>query len=110
MNSHLVFRPDLTDCILEDRSLLATPNLGILILTQSGYALITPFPGANSSAAGSLGGSGGSSGSANGVSGVPIPTSLFVTGSGGISSLRPGNITGISSLNGGTAGSTGGGV
>ncbi|MFI5461112.1 MAG: hypothetical protein ACHRXM_37365 [Isosphaerales bacterium] len=101
MNSHLMFRPDLTDCILEDRFLLATPNLGVIILTQSGYALITPFPGANTSAAGSLGSSGPSGGSASSVSGVPIPTSLYVTGSGGISSLRPGNITGVPSLAGG---------
>ena len=107
MNSHLAFRPDLIDCILEDRSLLATPNLGIFILTQSGFALIIPFPGANASAAGSLGSSGPSSGSASGVSGVPIPTSLYVTGSNGISSLRPGNITGVPSLAGGPAGAAG---
>src|SRR6516165_2477485 len=67
MKSRLLFRPDLTDCILEDRSLLATPNLGIIILTSSGYALITPFPGANSSAGGSLGSNGPSGGSASGV-------------------------------------------
>jgi len=35
------------------------------------------------------------------VSGVPIPTSLYVTGNGGISSLKPGNITGVPSLAGG---------
>ena len=107
LNSRLVFRPDLNECILEDRTLPATPNLGIFIFTQSGFASITPFPGANTSAAGSLGSSGPSSGSASSVSGVPIPTSLYITGNGGISSLRPGNITGVPSLNGGPA-ATGG--
>jgi len=107
MYRHLTFRPDLNDCILEDRSLLATPNLGIIILTQSGFALITPFPGANTSAAGSLGSSGPSSGTASSVSGVPIPTSLYITGNGGISSLKPGNITGVPSLAGGAAGTAG---
>jgi hypothetical protein len=103
MNNRLRFRPDLAECILEDRALLATPNLGIIILTSSGYALITPFPGANTSAGGSLGSNGPGGGSASSVSGVPIPTSLFITGSGGISSLRPGNITGVPSLGGGAA-------
>src|SRR5262245_28606975 len=107
MNSHLMFRPDLTECVLEDRSLLATPNLGIIILTSSGYALVTPFPGANSSAGGSLGSNGSGGGSASGVSGVPIPTSLFITGSGGISSLKPGNITGVPSLSGAAGAVTG---
>jgi len=110
MNSHWIFRPDLTDCILEDRFLLATPNLGIIILTQSGFALITPFPGANTSAAGSLGSSGPGGGSASPVSGVAIPTSLYVTGNGGISSLRPGNITGVPSLAGGATSAAASGV
>jgi len=105
-----MFRPDLTDCILEDRFLLATPNLGVIILTQSGFALITPFPGANTSAAGSLGSSGPSGGSASPVSGVLIPTGLYITGSGGISSLRPGNITGVPSLAGGATGTAATGV
>jgi len=102
-----MFRPDLRDCILEERSLLATPNLGIILLTTSGFTLITPFPGANTSAAGSLGSSGPSGGTASSVSGVPIPTSLYVTGSNGISSLRPGNITGVPSLSGGAPGAGG---
>jgi hypothetical protein len=107
MNSHLMFRPDLRDCILEDRALMANSNLGIITLTTSGLTLLTPFPGANSSGAGSLGSNGGGGGTASSVSGLPIPTSLFITGAGGISSLRPGNITGISSFAGG-AGTTGG--
>jgi len=107
MYRHLFFRPDLRDCILEDRCLLATPNLGVILLTTSGFTLIIPFPGANTSAAGSLGSAGPSGGTASSVSGVPIPTSLYVTGSNGISSLRPGNITGVPSLAGGTTGAGG---
>jgi hypothetical protein len=97
MNDRLMFRPNLNDCILEDRALMAT-NLGIIVLTTSGLTLLTPFPGANSSGAGSLGSNGGGGGSASSVSGLPIPTSFYITGSGGFSSFRPGNITGLSSL------------
>jgi hypothetical protein len=107
MNSHLMFRPDLRDCVLEDRALMANSNLGIIILTTSGFSLVTPFPGANSSAAGSLGSSGGGGGSAAPVSGLPIPQSLYITGGGGISSLRPGNITGNPSFAGGAAATNG---
>jgi hypothetical protein len=103
MNSHLMFRPDLNDCILEDRALMANSNLGIIILTTSGLSLVTPFPGASSSAAGSLGSSGGGGGSSASVSGLPIPQSLYITGGSGISSLRPGNITGNPSVGGGAA-------
>lgn len=96
MNSHLKFRPDLRDCVLEERSLPAISNFGTIILTTSGLILITPFPGANNSASGSLGStSGGGRSTASSVSGVPIPTYLFITGSYGLSSLRPGNITGV---------------
>jgi hypothetical protein len=94
-----MFRPDLRDCILEERTLLAIANFGIVILTTNGLSLLTPFPGANSSGAAS----GPASTSSAGVSGVPIPTGLYITGTGGISSLRPGNITGVPSLAGGLA-------
>jgi hypothetical protein len=106
MNNRLAFRPNLVDCILEERVSPAIANIGIFVLTTSGLALIIPFPGANTSAAGSLGSSGPSGGSASSVSGVPVPTSLYITGLGGISSLRPGNITGVPSL----AGAVGGGA
>ena len=46
MNNRLMFRPDLNDCILEDRPLMAIANLGIIVLTTSGLSLVTPFPGA----------------------------------------------------------------
>jgi hypothetical protein len=93
MNSRLILRPDLNDCILEERALPAITNLGIILLTTSGLSLVTPFPGASNSASGSLG-SGPSSGAAAPVSGVAIPTAFYITGQGGISSLKPGNITG----------------
>ncbi len=110
MNSHLKLRPDLRDCVLEERTLPAITNFGTVILTTSGLILITPFPGANNSASGSLGStSGPGGGTAASVSGVPVPTYLFITGSYGISSLRPGNITGVPilamSASGGAAGS-----
>ncbi len=101
MNDRLMFRPDLNDCVLEGRFLLAIANLGTIVPTTSGLVLLTPFPGASSSGAGSLGSSGPSSGSAASVSGSPIPSGFFVTGGGGISSMRPGNLTGIATFAGG---------
>jgi hypothetical protein len=107
MNNRLTFRPNLVDCILEDRISPAISNLAIIILTTNGLTLIEAFPGANSSGAGSLGASSSGGGSASSVSGVAVPTSLYVTGTGGISSLRPGNITGVPSLAGSTGGAGG---
>jgi hypothetical protein len=107
MNSRLRLRPDLNECLLEDRVLPAIANFGTVILTTSGLILIIPFPGANTSGAGSLGSSGPSGGTASSVSGVMVPTSLYITGSGGISSLKPGNITGVPSLAGGITGAGG---
>ena len=104
MNSRLSLRPDLNECVLEDRLLPVIANFGTILLTQSGLTFLIPFPGANTSAAGSLGSSGPSGGSSSSVSGVPVPTSLYVTGTAGISSLRPGNITGVPSLAAGVAG------
>ena len=79
------FHPDLQDCELEDRLLPVIANLGVIVLTTGGYVLMIPSPG------------------------VAIPTSFFMTGSGGISSIQPGNITGVPSLAAtGTAGSSGG--
>jgi hypothetical protein len=87
---------DLQACALEDRLLPVIANLGVIVLTTGGYVLMTPYPGAAASPGGSPGG-------------APIPTSFFITGSGGISSMQPGNITGIPGLAvTGTAGSSGG--
>jgi len=93
--------------MLEERYLLAIANLGTIVDTTSGFVLLTPFPGASSSGAGSLGSSGPSSGSAASVSGAPIPSGFFVTGLGGISSMRPGNLTGIASFAGGATSANG---
>jgi hypothetical protein len=107
MNNRLSFRPNLVDCVLEERIAPAIANLATVILTTSGYTLIEGFPGANTSGAGSLGASSSGSSSASSVSGAAIPTTLFVTGQNGISSLRPGNITGVPSLGAGATGSGG---
>ncbi len=107
MNHRWIFRPDLIECMLEERYLLAIANLGSIVATTSGFVLLTPFPGASSSGAGSLGSSGPSGGSAASVSGAPIPSGFFVTGAGGISSMRPGNLTGIASFAGGPTGGAG---
>jgi hypothetical protein len=101
-----MFRPDLNECMLEERYLLAIANLGTIVPTTSGLVLLTPFPGANSSGAGSLGSGGPSGGSAASVSGNPIPGGFFITGLGGISSMRPGNLTGIASFGGSQTSST----
>jgi hypothetical protein len=98
MHSGWAFRPNLLDCILEERVSPAIANFGLIVLTTSGLSMVTPFPGASNSASGSLGSSGPSSGSAASVSGVPVPTSFYVTGQGGISSTKPGNLTGLASL------------
>ena len=107
MNDRLKFRPNLVDCILEERVAPAIANLATVILTTNGLILIEGFPGANSSGAGSLGANSSGGGSASSVSGTAVPTSLYITGTGGISSLKPGNITGVPSLAGGATGAGG---
>jgi hypothetical protein len=82
------FRPRLQECVLDERVMPVVANLGTIVLTTSGYLLMTPFPGAMSVGYGA----------APGVSGAPIPTSFSMTGSGGISSVGPSNLTGISAF------------
>jgi len=103
MNNRLMFRPNLVDCILEERVAPAIANLATVILTTTGLILIESFPGTNSSGAGSIGSNSGASSAAS-VSGVATPTSFYITGQNGISSVKPGNITGVPSL---AAGATG---
>jgi hypothetical protein len=107
MNARWMFRPNLLDCMLEERIAPAIANFGVIILTTSGLSLLIPFPGAN--ATGSVSGAGGQgvATSAQPVSGTAQPTSYYITGTGGISSLRPGNITGVPSLSGGATASGG---
>lgn len=110
MNPRWMFRPNLLDCILEERIAPAIANFGVIILTTSGLSLLIPFPGANAS--GSVSGAGGQgvATSAQPVSGVAQPTSFYITGFNGISSLRPGNITGVPSLAGGANVAAGAGL
>jgi len=96
MNPRRLFRPDLNDCGLEDRLAPVIANLGVIVLTTGGYMLLIPFPGAYVFPA-SPGSTSGPS-TAGSVSGAAINTSFFVIGSGGISSVQPGNITGVPSL------------
>jgi hypothetical protein len=97
-------KPNLLDCMLEERIVPAFNNFGIVILTTNGLALVTPFPGASNNASGS----GGSSNTAASVSGAAQPTSLYLTGNRGVSSLAPGNFTGNPSVGGAVVGSSGG--
>ncbi len=97
-----MFRPNLVDCILEERVAPAIANLASIILTTSGYTLVEAFPGANTNASSTTVAT-----SAASVSGVATPTSLYITGTQGISSLKPGNITGVPSLAAGAAGAGG---
>jgi hypothetical protein len=87
-------KPNLLDCVLEERVAPAIANLGVIVLTTSGYALVTPFPGASNSTTGSLGSNGPSGGTAASVSGVAVPSSFYITGNRGMSSFAPGNFTG----------------
>lgn len=84
-------KPNLLDCILEERIAPAIANLGIIIQTTSGLALVTPFPGAVNLAA--IGGAA-SANTAASVSGTAMPTMFYVTGTRGISTFMPGNFTG----------------
>jgi hypothetical protein len=81
MKALLKFRPELHDSELEERLVPAGPDLGVIVLTTSGYVLMTPFAGATYP--------GGPSG------GTAIPTSFVMTGSGGISSMQPGSVAGL---------------
>jgi hypothetical protein len=92
------FRPDLNECMLEGRIAPAIPNLGTIVQTTNGLVLSTPFPGAVN--IGSLGGGPTSTGTAASVSGAAFPTSIYVTGTHGISTFMPGNFTGNLSLAG----------
>ena len=90
MKAQLKCRPDLRDCVLEDRLVPVVPNLGLgaIVLTTGGYVLTSAFPG------------------------IAIPASFVMTGSAGISGMQPGNGTGVPGLgttaptgsNGGAAG------
>jgi hypothetical protein len=96
MKALLKFRPELHASELEERLVPAGPNPGVIVLTTSGYVLLTPSAGAAYP--------GGPSG------GTAIPTSFVITGFGGISSMQPGSIAGLPatapSVSNGGAGAT----
>jgi hypothetical protein len=95
MKALLKFRPDLHASALEDRLVPAVSNLGVMVLTTSGYVLMSPFAGAAYP--------GGPTG------GTAVPTSFVMTGNGGVSSMQPGSIAGITGVTAtGTTGSNGG--
>jgi hypothetical protein len=100
-------KPNLLDCILEERIAPAIANLGVIALTTGGYSLVTPFPGASNSSAGSLGSSSTGQSSAASVSGAAMPTSFYVTGNRGISTFLPGNFTGNPAIGGAVTGGGG---
>ena len=86
--------PDLNHCVLEDRCLLAySAGVPPLILTTSGYIVLTTPPGL-SSALGSNPSGGGGSGGGN------VATSFNISGFGP-SSLAIGNATGLPALSAG---------
>jgi hypothetical protein len=107
MTKRWELKPNLLDCILEERIAPAIANLGVIALTTSGYSLVTPFPGASNSAAGSLGSGSSGSSTAASVSGAAMPTSFYVTGSRGISTFTPGNFTGNPAVGGAVTGAGG---
>jgi hypothetical protein len=108
MKRHWDLKPNLLDCILEERIAPAIANLGTIVLTTNGLSLVTPFPGASNSASGSLGSGGGGSSTAASVSGAAMPTSFYVTGNRGISSFLPGNFTGNPAVGGAVGGAASG--
>jgi hypothetical protein len=89
------FYPDLQACELEARLLPVIANLGVIVLTTGGYILMIPSRGLPLRLAGRH----------------CHPHIVLHDGSGGISSIQPGNITGVPSLAAtGTTGASGGAV
>jgi hypothetical protein len=96
-------KPNLVECLLEERIAPAIANLGIIAQTTSGLTLVIPFPGAVS--LGVLGG-GAAATSAPSVSGTPMPSGFYMTARG-VSTFMPGNITGNSAVAGAAATASG---
>jgi hypothetical protein len=96
-------KPNLVECLLEERIAPAIANLGVIAQTTSGLALIIPFPGAISLSM--LGGSGAAT-SASSVSGTPMPSGFYMTARG-VSTFVPGNISGNSAVAGSATATSG---
>ena len=87
-------KPNLLDCILEERIAPAIANLGIIVQTTSGLSPGDAVSRGRRICVGSLSGGGGGDRRPPSVSGAAMPTSFYVTGKRGISSFMPGNFTG----------------
>jgi hypothetical protein len=108
MTDRLAFHPDLNECRLEERLLLAySPSIPGTIFTTGGYVILTTPPGLSSNLSTMSSNSPGSSGSPGG-NGGNMPTSFNISGFGP-SSFTIGNVTGYPALAGGAAASRGGG-
>jgi hypothetical protein len=103
--NRLALRPDLNECVLEDRNLLAySPSVPGFIYASSGFIVLTVPPGL-SSALNSAPSGGGSSFSSNGSGGGTIGTSFSINGFGP-SSIQIGNNTGFAALAAGAGSKT----
>ena len=105
MSDRLALHPDLTDCELEDRTLMAySASLPGLVFTTFGYVIITTPPGLNSnlnsisssSSAGSSGSSGGNISSGYGIAGFG-PTSYAIGNAVGVIPAGAGGGSGLGS-------------
>lgn len=94
MRQRFALRPDLNECVLEGRSMLAySPTVPGMIWTQSGLIVLSNPPGFLSFI-----GPGSSGGSSGNSSGGNIPTSFNISGFGP-TSITIGNSTGYPGLN-----------
>jgi hypothetical protein len=107
MSDRLAFHPDLNECLLEERLLLAySPSIPGTIFTTGGYIILTTPPGLSSNLSTMSSNSPGSGGSPGG-NGGNMPTSFNISGFGP-SSFTIGNVTGYPALAGGAGSSRGG--
>jgi hypothetical protein len=82
MKALLKYRPDLRECELDDRRVLAIPNLGAIVLTPVGYVLVSHLPGIAATIANTQGD-------------AAILTSFATLATGSISSIQPGTVFGL---------------
>lgn len=97
-----IFRPDLADAMLEDRTLMAySPFVPQFVLTTGGYVGLTTPPGLSANLS-TMGGGG-----AVGGGGGNMGTGYYVTGFG-TSLISIGNATGFAGVGGASGSSSGG--
>ncbi len=108
MISRLAIHPDLNECVLEDRTLLAySPIVVPLILTTGGYIVLSTPPGL-SSILGTVSGSSGTTNTSGGSggNGGNMPGSFTISGFGP-STFAIGNNTGFPALSQSRGGASG---